>query len=556
MEKLLDAIQAETTSKIWQAPIQSADDEQLIELLDNLGFVDIDMNEDFALPKEAQTNALLQLENELDDSSIKAAITTQGSIDLDKLSQTVEIDGSFSFSIYSLEEISSDPLLMRILNFRFHILGLTHSHQGKSFSEQSKKALNWLEQLFSLSSSETVALTNDFEQLFEAFRAKKHFQNSKYIGLLYFNNAVDSNVEARYRNSRKKFLESFPDFGGDLNSEQKGIIRRTNYRRPSAGPQTSAPLSPQTAKKVRTLAATKLNAFGLRLVQIKLFLQGTYAGKLDSDMGSLGLQSILDYKDMENHEDEKLVDEKRFVFRLSNEWWAFNLDYFLELQSVDVDAQEQVGIATKLENLSEGLTSEDKPKFYQEVNKLVEKEHSPDVKKRAKRIKKSRGFFRSISKFFKKVGVIIKKGIKAVIKAIKRLFGWLKNGIRILLLEIRTAVRSLQKSISFVFGKRIIKTGSIVTDFDEDFDVISKLTLDAGDENEENNKAIQQHIKKLNDLKQEIGRTTHLLNNTLPLIVNLLTPSLGWLKAGIALVKALFEFQSKNSFSFDNLLEF
>ena len=556
MEKLLDAIQAETTDKLWQAPIQSADDEQLIELLDNLGFVDIDMNDDFALSKEAQTNALLQLENELDDSSIKAAVTTQGSTDLDKLSQTVEIDGSFSLSIHSLEEISSDPLLMRILNFRLHILGLTHSHQGKSFSEQSKDALKWLEQLFSLNSSETVALTNDFEQLFEIFRAKEHFQNSEYVGLLYFNNAVDSNVEARYRNSRKKFLESFPDFGGDFNSEQKSIIRRTNYRRPSAGVQASAPLSPQTAKKVRTLAATKLNAFGLRLVQIKLFLQGTYAGKLDSDMGSLGLQSILDYKDMENHEDEKLVDEKHFVFRLSNEWWAFNLDYFLKLQSVGVDAQEQVGIATKLENLSEGLTSEDQPKFYQEVNKLIEKEHSPDVKKRAKRIKKSRGFFRSISKFFKKVGVIIKKGIKAVIKAIKRLFGWLKNGIRILLLEIRTAVRSLQKSISFVFGKRIIKTQNIVTDFDEDFDAISKLTLNAGDENGGNNKIIQLHIRKLNDLKQDIGRTTHLLNNTLPLIVNLLTPPLGWLKAGIALVKALFEFQSKNSFSFDNLSEF
>ena len=538
---IAQSIQAETTHKIWQKPLQTVGNEQLVELLDNLGYVDININDSFDISFTEKQRALAELEHELSQSSIQIDFSASSELlqqegDIDELEHITDIDGSFLLSDNAYNDIKSDPLLTRVLNFRLNTLGLTDKHQGAVFTQRSEEALAWLQQLFSISVEATISLTDNFEEIFKAFTSTGSFANTEYAGILYFNNPADSTTERRYKNNRKKFLSVFPEFDGAHTDEQKGIIRRTSYRRPTASSPTIEPLRLQIKRKVESLADTKLNAFGLRLIQLKMFLLGTYAGKLDSDMGSLGLQSVIDYRDMENHDEEKHIDEKHFVFRLSHEWWAINVHYFLNLKTSTKNEKEE-GISAQLEDLSAGLEEHDKPQFYNEINRLIEKEQEADNLNPPKRVKRSRSFFQSVARFFKKMGKAMLKGIKAVLKAIRKLFNWIKNGIRVLLLEIKAAVQSIHQAISFVFSERIIQTESISTDFDMDFDVVSRLGSN------ETNEVMEEHIEKITALRKAINQTAEIVKNIVPVIIQLLASPIGWLKAGIALVKALFAYQ-------------
>lgn len=527
-----------TSTPLWSEPVQQAWSEQAIELLDSLGYIDVNLNTDYDLKNLDINSAISRLKRDVANSVILKILSTETKVadedlNLEKLAELTAIDGSFPLSAFSIEQIARDPILVRILNFRLVVLGVITKHPGKQFYGNTKSKLKWLAKVFKLKVSDMLALTDDFEQLMCVFSKIQVFADTDFTGLVFFENPVDSNVERNFRNS-KRFIHEAEETASVLAEDQLRVIRRCM----SGMRRNSRTLRMSTQRKIRDWSADSVALLAARLVQIKLLLLGNYDGKLDAKMHSLSLLALKSFCEMTNHEVEEeaseKVDIKRFLVKLNDHWWALNTTYFFGLQEEDTDTSQHDekaprSIADHIQKLSDELPEQDRSKLFDAVENEVHKRFQ--VGKRPKQTKTSRGFFQRIGSFFKKIYNAVVRGIKAVLNAIKKLFEWVKNGIRILLQEIAKAVRSLKTAISFVFSERVLSTDSIVTHFDGDFDAITSIR------GQEAPEAFSKHIEKLQSQQQEVLQSANILNHVLPLIIRLLKPPFGWLAAATELVR-------------------
>ncbi|MCB0615905.1 MAG: hypothetical protein KDC75_21455 [Phaeodactylibacter sp.] len=171
----------------------------------------------------------------------------------------------------------------------------------------------------------------------------------------------------------------------------------------------------------------------------------------------------------------------------------------------DREAEEDIKNATvaeEIHGLAEKVPESEREEFYKELNGIIEndnsnQEHNDNGGKAKRRRKvKTRGgkdLFHSVKLFFKKVKDIIVEGVKKVISAIRELFKWIKNGIKVLVREIKKVFTLFRKAVQFVFGKKIVRPrtpkAAILTDYSFDFDNTTTLTgIDAG--------ALAAHIQK------------------------------------------------------------
>jgi hypothetical protein len=93
------------------------------------------------------------------------------------------------------------------------------------------------------------------------------------------------------------------------------------------------------------------------------------------------------------------------------------------------------------------------------------------------------------------VGELIGKGIKRVIRTLKKLFRWFKNTAQVIWRELKEVYSVMSQAITFFFSKRTITTDRggerIVTDFDGGFDSVTVFS--SGSESESKSEALIQH---------------------------------------------------------------
>lgn len=89
--------------------------------------------------------------------------------------------------------------------------------------------------------------------------------------------------------------------------------------------------------------------------------------------------------------------------------------------------------------------------------------------------------------------------------------------------------------VTFLFGKRLVTTEGIVTDYDSDFNFVTRI------EGSFSPVDIETHLSKTRAYTQAISKIAPFLEKALPIVISLMTPPTGWIKAGIKLVRLLFE---------------
>jgi hypothetical protein len=530
---------------------QSIQKQETEEVLDNLGYISINQNsEDVELSDEVIASGIRTFREEyqvfqsvytglpeLDQSTDE--LTEE---ELEYLHKISSLDGDFALEQYSLEEIRGSAVLSRILNRRLCILVIFQETVTSEVSEQVSEQLERLRSWCGVDSvSEVIRLTGDIDLLAERLARQDHYGDSNYHHIVYFKDEKRSLSSSRFRSESD--LEWFKfRFDGFIPDESKELFE----------------LSSTKAEEIQLVLEDDLNKLMARLVHIQLWMFGTYQGLLDNDMGPLtleGLSSLLEYI-QDQYDSAEGYSMKNLVVPLKKDYWALNATFlfkaFLKVMEEMEESRESGKNETKTLAEEIGLfinqpdfSETDKNKILQEVNSQIESDYSSARNRKAK-TRGSKGFLRTIGAFFSRIGKLISKGIGYIIRRIKKLFEWFKNGAKVLLRELKKIYSMIQSGLSFFFSKRKVKTESkscrIVTDFDSNFDCVTYLT-------DEDHDAIVLHIQKNRALSQALNGASEFLGNVISIALKVAAGPLGWIQLGIETIKYL----ARTHFEYDRL---
>lgn len=553
-----DVLEEELLTQLPEDKFDEVQNMETIELLDNLGYITFDKNDpdDFVTEEETilgirkfrseylieKNIKLFQKKYELSGDLPEFDLTED---ELNFLEDLSSLEGDFELHNHALQEIDGNPILTRVLNYRLSILAVVKVVEFNHFLEQTSEILDKLCGWCGLSKGDfekVIMLLGDITELSESIVSQTNYPGSVYKQVVYFYNEVDLDQEKKFR--RKGNSHLFEATLLALDPQNRKDFNQTKTGRP---------------KKIKVKVDDPLNQIVIRLIQLRLYLYGTYDAKLDNDIGEMSFQALLDFLAYVEKTYEREMDVNLILAYLKRDYWVINSTYLLKMvmipfdrfldkiknqeieESMEEEKKKKAIKSIPYSTLSEGLfdeiqklPEEEHEAAFSQINKIIDEQDKVNQKARQHKTK-TRGFKRfliSVKEFFRKIGT-------AILDGIKMLFRLIKNGVQILIREIKKFYNLVKAGIAFLFSKRIVatklsSTQSIVSDYDGDFDCVTKVTTD--DES-----TILQHKSKNEYLSQAVEEASGFMGMVLFWAIKIASGPYGWIKLGIYLIKKLAE---------------
>ena len=442
------------------------------------------------------------------------------------------LEGEFNLHRFSLPEIGSNAILTRVLNFRFSILGIFDITVGQQPDAQWPLYLETLAGWCGMiSQNAVIELLGNAEKLSETLARQDAYPGSRYHHFVYFKSPVQ-------RLSKRI-------------QQQTGDMERFRSRFPFI-PTESIVRFEQTiseTKEIEDEINDELNQLMTRLIQIRLQLLGTYPGRLDNDLGPLsleGITSVMDYF-RENFGARKGFVLSDLLMHLGGDYWALNATYlFKAFLPVLEEMNDKRGSKNQTRTISEEIGSllsnpkigpKVKESILTTINEELQKEYPAATNRQRKpRTRAGKGLLRSIGRFFRHVGELIGKGIRQVIRTLKKLFRWFKNTAQVIWRELKEIYSVMSRAINFFFSGRQITTAqggqSIITDFDGGFDSITVLS--AGSES-----LIEAHIRSAETYSEALTEASNFAGTVISIALKVAIGPCGWIRLGMEVIRCL-----------------
>ena len=516
------------------------------EVLDNLGYIELDRNsgkQTATFEQISEGISLFRQEYELYKQDFpqqidyfkKENIELLAEQELDFLHELSSLEGEFELHKFPLKEIEQNPILSRVLNWRLGILSVFNQSITNQLPEDLTENLNQLGSWCNISDHQRIIeLLGDAEDLSMAIVKQDTYSKSEYKHLIYFKNSYKKLRQEgiKFNSNKERFHSKLQFIPKDSHKTLEGVKN----------------------KKVafNSFENDKLHRLMTRLVQIRLWLLGNYQGKLDNDLGPLsitGIHSLISYIH-QTHGGKEGYKMSDLLMRLGNDKWVLNTTYlFKALLPVLASMEDDKKKETVSEEFSAVIGQLKKDSDKKKVLSVMDQEIKKEFKAPTYRKSKTRGgkrLLRSIGRFFKRIGAIIKDGIKWVIELIRNLFKWFKNGIKILMRELKKAFHLAKTGLSFFFSKRIVKTPNVnsqlITDYDFNFDSVTTIIGS-------NEKLIGEHIQKNQWISIALEEVSEFLGTVISLAIKILKGPFGWIQLGIEIIKYLAD----NKFKYNRL---
>lgn len=485
--------------------------------------------------------------------------------ELSLLHRLSSLEGEFDLHRFSPEQISADALLCRVLNFRLSMLGIFDITPGPHPDARWPFCLEKLAGWCGLTGhSQVIQLLGDAEKLSETLARQDRYPGSRYHHFVYFKSPVQrlSKRMQPQAGDEQRFRSRFPFIPAESIARFEQVISDRN----------------QMDDEIND----ELNQLMTRLVQIRLWLLGTYPGKLDNDLGPLtleGITSLMDYF-RENFGKSKGYVLSDLLMHLGGDYWALNATYLFKaflpvLEEMNEKKQSKRPTRTISEEigrlLSDPSTSlQAKESILATINEELQNKPPVAVNPQRKpRTRAGKGLLRSIGRFFRHVGELIGKGIKRVIRTLKKLFRWFKNTARVIWRELKEIYSPMSQAIRFFFSKRTITTvrggERIVTDFDGGFDSVTVLPARSafgsetkyGPESKsraepksasaskfrakpksepESGLLIQTHIRTIESHSQALTQASAFAGTIISIALKVMTGPCGWIRLGMEVI--------------------
>jgi hypothetical protein len=472
--------------------------------------------------------------------------------ELSFLHRLSSLEGEFDLHRFSLEQISSDALLCRVLNFRMSMLGIFDIVPGPHPDARWPLCLEKLARWCGLTDhSQVFELLGDVEKLSETLTRQYRYPGSGYHHFVYFKSPVQRLIKRMQPQAgdEQRFRSRFPFIPAESIARFEQVI---------SDPK-------QTENEIND----ELNQLMTRLVQIRLWLLGTYPGKLDNDLGPLSLEGITSLMDYfrENFGKSKGFVLSDLLMHLGGDCWALNATYLFkaflpvleEMNEKRVSKSPARTISEEIGNLlSDPATSpQAKESILATINKELQNESPAALNlQRKPRTRAGKGLLRSIGHFFRHVGELIGKDIKRVIRILKKLFCWFKNTARVIWCELKEIYSVMSRAITFFFSQRTITTvrggERIVTDFDGGFDSVTILPAGAASGSElksgsefgsESASAfaslIQAHIRSIESHSHALTQASAFAGAIISIALKVATGPCGWIRLGAEVIRIM-----------------
>ncbi|MFY0592040.1 hypothetical protein [Roseivirga sp.] len=515
-------------------------DEETVDLLDNFGYVSFSKDGSEERPSKTAINSGIKafraeyIQSEIYQANRPITSKALTEFELDDLANLSDLEGRFKLSDHVLA-LKNDAILVRVLRFRLHLLGLV-SAVNSSYDAELESGLVQLSKFLQVTSRKSLFnLIDDFDELISV--AARRTWNKSFRGIVSVDYDGKSSLK-RDSDAMKQSLRLVQN-ANSISSTTTDYYSEQLIDKPW--------LTNKAEKHLKVIQNHPFNAFMVRLIQIKLWLLGAYGHKIDGDMKLRTIEALEDFHDLiesMNTADQQLhVVPSRFAFRMKGGNWLINYKYLLLIgipnveAGFDADEFDTKAVSAQLQDLLDQVENEaDRNKVLASVDQLVDEQLGEKTVRRKKKVRKAKGFMRQVVGFFKRAVQWIATGIQKVIEVISSFFKKVKNAVGYLIREIREAINKTIETFSFFFSKRKITTNNLVTsDFDIDFDTVA--TLEYGYSSAD----VSEHQRRVDALLDSMSKVFGVLGKIIPIVIDILKGPIGWVKLGIKLVKMILK---------------
>lgn len=444
----------------------------------------------------------------------------------------VSLDGDFTLK--SIPEIRTLGIYIRVLQYRFYLLGLLEHHPDGHFTDELKlaldKLLGWLGKV---GINELLELTGNLKKLIIRLKESNAFADQ----VVYFRFRHESSNRFDINGANNSFL-------GQLKKDMK---------RNSPGFK-ELKLKSTPRKFDRQFFEDRANdpdgKFVVRLLQLSQWISGYYLGQIDGELGELTFSSFLQLAQGEAESGNTNFKMNLFVGYIADDFWVVNPHYLLD-DVVLSAADQQTTTSTVFESFGqeyERLNDDDKETVDKNMRaawKSMNVNFSSDLKSSVHRFRRIYYGARSLlQSFWKGLKNIFSRLKDKAIDLASGLLNQVKNFAKFIYREIREALQIFSRGMKFLFGSRKLTTTDSITRFDFDMDSIT------GSPEALTDNSLKEHRQLL------VATTTGLtfcLKLTGRLIRLAVIASMGWhklvLEAGIMLRKLIKECYSEKEYT-------
>jgi hypothetical protein len=431
----------------------------------------------------------------------------------DLLEQVVDIDEGFTFT--SLPENGERSLISRMIHYRLDIFGLWPFAIDTRFSIiNSVATLRIIGEHAKCEPLEVVNFLADIEKLTE--RLLSVHPNEKFI--VTFKSKIQPRRDLTDLLDRKvKFKKQLIDDFGERNEFIKTLNKHVFNR---------------NAQNIdyaflRSESTNTFKGFILRLIQVHQWKDGLYEGLLDSDIGEVTIQSILNAIELYNQADHKSVQNFRVLTYIEGGYFLFNALFFLQEYMVEEGAKRNIEDAENVivdDIMANTQNADNKTMSLFETNVELLKAELAQVSQH--RPEQQQGFLKRIyfgmKKFFKKIIGVSKKIFGWIVHFAEKFKGILKKLFSHLFKKLGKGIKAFLDGIKYIVGKKSTITqnenGLIASQMRFDGDSYSIVTGNASGIIESHTRQIRYNVSSMAFALSIVGGVLKIILNALSII--------------------------------------
>ncbi|SMO81258.1 hypothetical protein SAMN06265379_10894 [Saccharicrinis carchari] len=359
------------------------------------------------------------------------------------LRRLTDIDEGITFE--SLPQRGQTTLASRVIHYRLDLFGLWVQPIEIPFGMASMMSIM---QIAGFGRCNALEAVNHLANVQE-FTNHLLQQHDKENFVLSFYSAQASEKLKRKLDRRRRFGAQLEDDFGNSNTYidllQKHIFKNNQnnidyvfLRRESNNP---------------------LKQFLVRLIQVHQWQEGFYDGLLDSNLGDLSLDSILQSIRSHNEADKKDVKIHRVLTYLGNGYFMFNALFFLTEYAIEENMVDETQIWDSLTSDIKNAQPEQQQIFQDNLQDL-----RVGIQKQQSSISQKKGILKrlyyGIKKLLKKAFRFAKKMFKWVVNKASRVWGFLKRFFANFFDRLKVGLAAFIDGIRFLIGRKVIFTGN------------------------------------------------------------------------------------------------
>lgn len=398
-------------------------------------------------------------------------------------------------------------LISRMIHYRIDLFGLWPLENGAPFSNVSLEKLDEIAGFAKSTRLEAVNHLADMEQ-FTKHLLQNHPPES--FVLVFRSPKVKSEIKKKLDRRQAFKRQLIEDFGD-----------RTDYIRNMARDVLKNNPDKVDFNFLQRAANDPFKRFVIRLLQIHQWQDGFYNGLLDSDMGTLTLDSFVQTIDFYNQTDGRHIKTHKAITYVHQGYFVFNSLFFLQEYMIEEETPGSGdAILQSITNQLQTAGEDERRDFNNNLHKLKKDIYNDSEKQPKERKGFLQRIYYGIKRFIKKAFRFIKKIYTWIKDRVEKVWGILKGLFRNFFENLQLGIRAFVDGIKFIFGRKEIESQTpgetILSKFSIDGDSVSIST-------EQISEVLEEHLRKIGYNIDSMKFTLAIVAGILKLVIGMVS---------------------------------